>query len=64
QRALHARSSARQLDRLLARQPATPPAQRQAAQKAMAAFADIHWLIQDHAGYFNAQPFPELSRAE
>lgn len=63
-RALHARRAARQLARLLARQPATPPAQRQAAQKAMAAFADIHWLIQDHAGYFNAQPFPELSRAE
>ncbi|MCI1838427.1 MAG: FUSC family protein [Achromobacter ruhlandii] len=63
-RALHARRAARQLAGLLARQPATPPAQRQAAQKAMAAFADIHGLIQDHAGYFNAQPFPELSRAE
>lgn len=63
-RALHARRAARQLARLLAGQPAASLAQRQAAQKAMAAFADIHWLIQDHAGYFNAQPFPEPSRAE
>lgn len=59
-RALHARRAAR----LLARQLDQAPAQRQAVQKAMAAFADIDGLIQGQARYFNAHPFPEPSRAE
>lgn len=59
-RSIHARRAAR----LLARQPDLSPAQRQAVQKAMAAFADIHRLIQGQAAYFNAHPASEPSRAE
>lgn len=59
-RAQHARRAAR----LLARQLDQAPVQRQAVQVAIAAFADIHQLIQGHAAYFNAPLFPEPSRAE
>ncbi len=59
-RAQHARRAARQLARLLDQ----APARRQAVQKAMAAFADIHALIQGQAGYFNAHPASEAPRAE
>lgn len=59
-RSLHARRAAR----LLAGQldPAGP--RRPAVQKAMAAFADIHWLIHGHAAYFDAHPFEEPPHAE
>ncbi|WP_175221088.1 hypothetical protein, partial [Achromobacter deleyi] len=59
-RTLYARRAARQLARRLDEAPAS----RQAVQKAMAAFADIHRLVQDQAAYFNAPAASEPSRAE
>lgn len=59
-RTLYARHAARQLARRLDEAPAS----RQAVQKAMAAFADIHRLVQDQAAYFNAPAASEPSRAE
>jgi uncharacterized membrane protein YccC len=49
--ALHALRCARELARV-----AGP---RRDAQKIMAAFADIHWLIQRHADYFDADDWKE-----
>ncbi|MBN5310711.1 FUSC family protein [Serratia marcescens] len=51
----HARRTARQLAGMAERYPQ----QRQDIQKTMAAFADIFWLIQRHAHYFNALPAQE-----